>query len=1505
MLRKLKKKALKPASGKEDSSKAKKKPLKRAKPIRPVKVESAKKKQQKSKEKDTRSKESSEKEEKKAPEEEPKKEKKRRRVTRTVTDPQKDPAFQETLQQITQSSEQQKKHPEPATKQTETREASKVSVEEQQKDNDIKAHYESIEESSKVDEKKKFTAETFKQTLKSELDKLEKQLPHDSDSADDFKKEKPLEKLKDDVNSKVVDGKEKATGTLQKDAANDKPPQSNVAPVAPKPIPVEGMGTPPGLINGKSAAPKPKHASEISMEEESREIDDVMAQNSVTETQLANSNEPDFVAALDSKTEAQKAAANAPSRYRTKEKTILAEAKAGAEVSGVVNMGMMFNSRIGNFLLVGNKQTTTKDASIEKKQEINKAFETIYNNTKKKVTDKLDALTTYIEGFFEEDGAVYKAKKRFEKNVESELEEIYGWTTLDDKIFGEDTEAIERVFRIQKMFFITSLNQTFDEIAEHIATELNAAMQIIGDGRDESKKFYDGLSDKEKELAKDSYETFANCYNDLEETVSEKEKELAQSLANQYKKSVDSLRESFDKIKESVSASWIDKAIDAVKGVIDTIKKLGEMIRELVSEIADFIPKILDDPIGFVKMLFGGVKDGIELFKSNIKNHLIGGFIKWLTGAMGPMGITMPEDIFSLKGIFSLVMQILGLGWDFIRKKAVKLFGEPAVKVMEKSFEMFTIFRKEGIQGIWKYLKEKFNDLKQAVIEEIQTMLITQVIIAGVKWLVGLLVPGGAFIKAIIAIKDLIVTIVETAMMIIPVITNAIKALATGNVKGVAKAVENGLAALVVVIINIFAKILGLGGLAKKVQKIVKRVRKRIDRAVDKLLEKARKTFNKLFGRGKKGAKKDAKKEKLINKKIDKTLGKELKFTAGKESHKLWITNVGGKIKTMVASENPGPIEKRLQLWEKKLKNIANEKDKKNAQSYIQKAKVLNGDTLTEAKQESVLTTSITKDKMVTQSEYKKLEKSEKETIHKQVQLKKYMLLLFDIFGYDIDDTLTKFKSKTVKRHCAKEVESIINKNRANMSFHDKWDSFVTELKQFKLFEEMLKSGSEFYNFMQNGMDDGSLEDILIERRQSKFTLNDDKRAKIKMYLDNYMSEAQYATGKNEIVTFLKTLVDGQSSGEHTDYKPEITEVSIKNNVMQIKYKYKDNKTFIVTHNFNEIDKEGQEGVKQSTKGEKLVLKTSGSRGYTESAGSFVSQKSFYQSFINDFKDSDVSLNANLTDEGKLKAEINKIGQQKYAKYPKPNGETEETYHSFFDDISTKNGIGTIYGEKDDLDKLKKRVDQVGNRLYLNYTRTNKGPKVDPASVQDKKKKDQLERAGKYDKQNLFDSAHLLADWFGGSGYRKALNLNVTSAEYNRITMGDEEKDIEKEVIAKKKNNDDVIFFNLTVESRWDTLDDKAVLAKITQSEIYKDISKKDKEADKGLATKAAEKLSSLLLSKEDPKRVLGVKYKEFEMHDAANESLAPKKREREIGCDIWMSSYFKFDEKSKHKCNY
>ncbi|MEM0996516.1 MAG: hypothetical protein AAGN35_05535 [Bacteroidota bacterium] len=73
--------------------------------------------------------------------------------------------------------------------------------------------------------------------------------------------------------------------------------------------------------------PKLKQDHEISLQAESDDLDEVMAQNGVTEDQPANSHEPKVTGALESKNQAPNEAAAALKRYRKQENTLLKRAR--------------------------------------------------------------------------------------------------------------------------------------------------------------------------------------------------------------------------------------------------------------------------------------------------------------------------------------------------------------------------------------------------------------------------------------------------------------------------------------------------------------------------------------------------------------------------------------------------------------------------------------------------------------------------------------------------------------------------------------------------------------------------------------------------------------------------------------------------------------------------------------------------------------------------------------------------------------------------------------------------------------------------------------------------------------------------------------------------------------------------------------------------------------------------------------------------------------------------
>ena len=337
----------------------------------------------------------------------------------------------------------------------------------------------------------------------------------------------------------------------------------------------------------------------------------------------------------------------------------------------------------------------------------------------------------------------------------------------------------------------------------------------------------------------------------------------------------------------------------------ETIWSLLQIIFEVVApavipylkKVAASFRKILKDPIGFVKNLIQAGKQGFQNFASNIGTHLKAAFIEWLTGSLP--GVYIPKAL-ELKEIVKFVLSVLGLTWDNIRQKLVKAIGEPAVKVLETAFDIVVTLVKEGPAAAWDKIKEQLANLKDMVMQGIMDYIIETVVKKAVAKVLSLLVPGGAFIQAIISIYDTVMVFIDKLKKIIQVVKSfldSIMEIADGVVGAAAAKIESTLAGLLVLAISFLAGFLGLGKIADKVMNIINtKVRAPIDKALDFLVSWIVKAGKAILGKAKGAA------GKLLNWWKEK---KSLSTGEG-EAHSMYFSGEGPAAKLVVAST---PIE--------------------------------------------------------------------------------------------------------------------------------------------------------------------------------------------------------------------------------------------------------------------------------------------------------------------------------------------------------------------------------------------------------------------------------------------------------------------------------------------------------------------------------------------------------------------------------------------------------------------
>jgi len=111
-----------------------------------------------------------------------------------------------------------------------------------------------------------------------------------------------------------------------------------------------------------------------------------------------------------------------------------------------------------------------------------------------------------------------------------------------------------------------------------------------------------------------------------------------------------------------------------------------------------------------------------------------------------------------------------------------------------------------------------------------------------VTWLIGLLNPASAFVKACKAIYDIVMFFVEHGSQILDLvnaIVDSITAIAGGKIDQAADFIEKSLARAIPVIIGFLASLLGVGGISEKIKEVIDKIREPINKAIDWVINKA------------------------------------------------------------------------------------------------------------------------------------------------------------------------------------------------------------------------------------------------------------------------------------------------------------------------------------------------------------------------------------------------------------------------------------------------------------------------------------------------------------------------------------------------------------------------------------------------------------------------------------------------------------------------------------------
>jgi hypothetical protein len=695
-------------------------------------------------------------------------------------------------------------------------------------------------------EGKKPDSNSFAELMKKEIEKV---LPKSVEASSNYLNEDQTRNLKEAAGGNIEAQKRAATGGL-KTATETAPdtsviPDKEVVPLPPEALPPAR----PASVGARDAMPAPLPAEEVSLQGSKDEAEKTFAENKITPAQLQKANDPRFTAALEAKEAVDENADTAPDKYRVSEQKTLEVAAARAVSDERRQVAGMKDVHGKSGAGVQGRQASAKAQDEARRKEVADNIEKIFGETKKNVEDKLSTLETDVNAMFDRglDDALKDMRKYIKEKKSEWKEDRYGsFPLFNAPLWGYDKlKGIDKVPGIKRIYvdandqFIKDLNRVVDKIAAHVETQLKAAKDEVAAGQKKISDYVASLPKDLKEFGAAAERDINGRFDELRQGIEDKKNDLAQNLAQRYKDAKEKAQQAIDELKAE-DKGLVTAFIEKIGEIIRILRNFKNRVLGMIKKAAAVIDLIVSDPIGFLKNLLAAVKQGVKQFASNIWEHLKEGFMGWLFGALGSIGIQLPKD-FSLPSILSLVLQVLGLTPERIRARVAKFVGERNMKIIETVWAAVKLIIDGGPAALWEKIKEYIGNLKDMLVQAIQEWVVTKIIQAAVTKLVSMFNPVGAIIQAIIAIYNTVMFFIERINQIlefVEAVVNSVDKIARGQIGDAANWIEKALARTIPVIISFLARLIGLGGISEKVKNFIERLQTKIENAIDKIIEK-------------------------------------------------------------------------------------------------------------------------------------------------------------------------------------------------------------------------------------------------------------------------------------------------------------------------------------------------------------------------------------------------------------------------------------------------------------------------------------------------------------------------------------------------------------------------------------------------------------------------------------------------------------------------------------------
>jgi hypothetical protein len=748
--------------------------------------------------------------------------------------PERDPAFSTVTNNVRTFAKDKRAHPPAASKAKEAQDAAHAPTD------DVAGQAKAAKvDSMDAQQAGSFDKKAFIAAVKAAI---EAKSPKTLKEADNFAESGKAGEVKGAVKGLVTQDKDGETHDI-KTATEAAPDTSKAVPKPVTPMGPEQQGPAPSFP-AAGAAPKPAPPEQLNLEAGKQQANREMADANVDEKQLADSNEPDFDQALADKKEAAAHADSAPAEFRKQEQDTISQTHTEAAAETSAGVAGMHGSKATALAKVVADKGKTKSKDEQKRAEITTKIQSIFAATESEVKKILGGIDPKVEKEFDQGEA--DARKAFEAYVSAKMsaykkDRYGGWLGglrwAKDKLLGMPSKVNE-FHEAGRELYLKQMDTVISRVADIAGNDLTAAKNRIAAGKTEIASYVKSLPASLQKVGAEASKEINDKFEQLEEDVKSKQDAVVDTLAAKYVEARKGLDERIEEL-QAENKGLVDKAIGAIKAVINTIRQLAAMLMNTLARVAHVVGDIIKHPVRFLGNLVEGVKGGIIRFKDNILTHLRKGLMTWLFGALAEGGVELP-DKFDLQGIIKLLASIFGLTWRNIRNRLVKQIGEPAMAAIEKGVEVFQLLASGGIGALWQMLIEKLGDIKEMILEQVKDFVITKIITAGIMWLIGLLNPAAAFIKACKLIYDIIMFFVTNAERIAKFVNTVIDSAADilrGNIGGVATKIEDVLGQMVPILIGFLAGAIGIGGIGQKIREIIEKLQKPVNKAIDVVIK--------------------------------------------------------------------------------------------------------------------------------------------------------------------------------------------------------------------------------------------------------------------------------------------------------------------------------------------------------------------------------------------------------------------------------------------------------------------------------------------------------------------------------------------------------------------------------------------------------------------------------------------------------------------------------------------